>query len=89
MMLGFSTAGMQRCQDSRCAPQARAIEVLLKGGITVICCGGGGIPVAPEPDGRHRRGVEAVRHCAFRSHLPAQGSLPRKPFWIVYGLHCG
>ena len=44
--------------------QARAIEVLLKNGVTVICTGGGGIPVILEdaPGGGKRRcGIEAVR----------------------------
>ncbi len=36
-----------------------AIRLLLNGGAVVICAGGGGIPVAVEPDGAWR-GVEAV-----------------------------
>ena len=35
------------------------IRVLVDHGVTVICAGGGGIPVAPTPAG-HLRGVEAV-----------------------------
>lgn len=39
--------------------EARAISLLLRHGATVICAGGGGIPVVARPDGGHE-GVEAV-----------------------------
>jgi len=35
------------------------IRLLVEAGVTVVCCGGGGIPVALDPDGAIR-GVEAV-----------------------------
>lgn len=38
---------------------ARSIHLLVEGGVTVICAGGGGIPVIRAPDGR-MEGVEAV-----------------------------
>ncbi len=45
------------------APQrilgARSIQLLVKGGVTVICAGGGGIPVVRAQDG-NMEGVEAV-----------------------------
>jgi len=37
----------------------KAIETLLRNGVTVVACGGGGVPVI-EDDVRGRRGVEAV-----------------------------
>jgi carbamate kinase len=37
----------------------RAVRVLIEAGVTVVCAGGGGIPVVCESDGR-QRGVEAV-----------------------------
>ncbi len=39
--------------------EGRTIALLLEAGITVICAGGGGIPVLARPDGSHA-GVEAV-----------------------------
>jgi carbamate kinase len=39
--------------------QLSTIKKLIDLGITVICCGGGGIPIAPGQDGRIR-GIEAV-----------------------------
>ncbi|PRW18388.1 carbamate kinase [Chlorella sorokiniana] len=40
--------------------EARAVQVLLQAGILVVCCGGGGIPVAVDPGSGERYGVEAV-----------------------------
>ena len=40
-------------------PGRRAAHVLLDAGFTVVCAGGGGVPVVREPDGT-LRGVEAV-----------------------------
>ncbi len=39
--------------------QLRTIDLLQRSGVVVICCGGGGIPVAQAEDG-HIRGIEAV-----------------------------
>ena len=39
--------------------EGRTIALLLEAGITVICAGGGGIPVIARPDGSHA-GIEAV-----------------------------
>jgi carbamate kinase len=39
--------------------ELRAIEILARQGVLVICAGGGGIPVVRDAEGRHR-GVEAV-----------------------------
>ncbi len=39
--------------------ELRAIEILTRQGVLVICAGGGGIPVVRDAEGRHR-GVEAV-----------------------------
>ncbi len=39
--------------------EGRTIALLLEAGITVICAGGGGIPVLARPDGSHA-GIEAV-----------------------------
>ncbi len=48
-----------------------AIRVLLQEGYIVVCAGGGGIPVVPEPDGTYR-GVEAVVDKDLSSALLAE-----------------
>jgi len=40
--------------------EADAVRVLVEQGYLVVACGGGGVPVTPEPDGPGYRGVEAV-----------------------------
>jgi len=45
--------------EPRALPALRAVRLLLEAGITVVCTGGGGIPVVREADGT-QRGVEAV-----------------------------
>lgn len=45
--------------EPRELPVRRSVETLLESGATVVCAGGGGIPVARGPDGR-TSGVEAV-----------------------------
>lgn len=40
--------------------EARSIKLLLDAGVLVICCGGGGIPVATDHGSGKRHGVEAV-----------------------------
>jgi len=40
--------------------ESRAIEMLLKAGVIVIACGGGGIPVAVDEKSKRRHGVQAV-----------------------------
>jgi carbamate kinase len=55
-------AGWRRVVPSpepRGLPGLRVVEVLLGAGVTVVCTGGGGIPVVSGQDGR-QRGVEAV-----------------------------
>ena len=39
--------------------EIRTVELLMRLGVLVICCGGGGIPVVRSSDGSHH-GVEAV-----------------------------
>jgi carbamate kinase len=56
------SAGWRRVVPSpepRGLPGLRVVEVLLAAGVTVVCAGGGGIPVARDSEGRER-GVEAV-----------------------------
>jgi len=55
-------AGWRRVVPSpepRGLPGLRAVKVLVEAGVTVVCAGGGGIPVARDSEGR-QRGVEAV-----------------------------
>ncbi|KAG7669527.1 hypothetical protein KSW81_007680 [Nannochloris sp. 'desiccata'] len=40
--------------------ESHAIEILLKAGVIVIACGGGGIPVAVDEQSKRRHGVQAV-----------------------------
>jgi carbamate kinase len=40
--------------------ESRAIELLLKAGVIVIACGGGGIPVVVDEKSKKRHGVQAV-----------------------------
>lgn len=56
------SAGWRRVVPSpepRGLPGLRAVKVLLEAGVTVVCAGGGGIPVVTDSAGR-QRGVEAV-----------------------------
>jgi carbamate kinase len=61
-MLEDSRRGWRRVVPSpspRAIVQIDTIRRLVDSGVTVIACGGGGIPVVRDPDG-HLRGIEAV-----------------------------
>jgi carbamate kinase len=61
-MVEDSHRGWRRVVPSpspRAIVQIDTIRRLVESGVTVICCGGGGIPVVRDPDG-HLRGLEAV-----------------------------
>ena len=45
--------------DPRRILEVRTVELLMRLGVLVVCCGGGGIPVVQSDDGSHH-GVEAV-----------------------------
>ncbi len=51
--------------------EQRSIELLLDAGVVVVCAGGGGVPVVPDPAGGWR-GVEAVVDKDLSSALLAQ-----------------
>jgi carbamate kinase len=56
--------------------EARAVQILLNAGVVVICCGGGGIPVAVDVETGRKRGIEAVvdkdlASAVLASHLGA------------------
>jgi carbamate kinase len=61
-MVEDSHRGWRRVVPSpspRAIVQIDTIRRLVQSGVTVICCGGGGIPVVRDPNG-HLRGLEAV-----------------------------
>jgi carbamate kinase len=66
--------------------QLRTIKRLVESGVTVIACGGGGIPIVRDPD-HHIRGLEAVIDKDRASALLALG-LGAKRLVITTGVDC-